>query len=176
MSKTDIQGKSKITTKYNSNYSQEVKDELKANAVNFFKNIARTKSDDNMWTCHSDFQKELGGKGYTKGWVAFNSRATNMYGNKKSLAYLMNRFELPHIKNFFANNGIETNGELIALAELVQWIFRSAIRNKEKIYLYIPSERMRSLLELWRDNELYFGEECESNSEVYRETITENQM
>lgn len=165
LSKTDIQGKSKITTKHNPNYSQEVKEELKANAYNFFRNVARTKSDENMWTCHSDFEKELGGKGYTKGWVAFNCRATNMYSNKTSLAYLMNRFELPHIKNFFTNNGIDTDSDMIALAELVQWIFRSSIRNRQYIYLYIPSERMRSFLEMWLDNELCFSKDYVSLTE-----------
>lgn len=169
LSKTDIQGKSKKTNKDNPNYSKEVKKKLKDNAYNFFRNIADTKSEENMWTCHSDFKKDLRGKGYTKGWVAFNCRATNMYSNKKSLAYLMNRFELPHIKNFFAKNGIETNSDIIALSELVQWIFRSAIRNKQEINVYIPNERMRELLELWLHNKLEFSVNCVNNSEILTE-------
>lgn len=173
LSKTDIQGKSKKTNKRNANYSKEVKEDLKTNANNFFKNIANTKSDENMWTCHSDFKKDLKVKGYTKGWVAFNSRATNMYSNRKSLAYLMNKFELPHIKNSFANNGIETNSDIIALSGLVQWIFRSAIRNKQEINIYIPSERMRGLLDKWLNNELYLNGNLINNCKDYEKAITE---
>jgi hypothetical protein len=39
-----------------------------------------------------------------------------------------------------------------ALSELIQWLFRSAIRQKEEIELYIPSERMRKLLIEWLNN------------------------
>jgi len=33
--------------------------------------------------------------------------------------------------------------ELYALSELVQWMFRSAIREKKDVHLYLPSYRMR---------------------------------
>ena len=36
-----------------------------------------------------------------------------------------------------------------ALSELIQWIFRSAIRDGKEIWLYIPSKRMRNLLIDW---------------------------
>lgn len=38
-----------------------------------------------------------------------------------------------------------------ALSEMIQWIWRSAIRDGEDIYIYIPSERMRNLLSDWID-------------------------
>lgn len=34
-----------------------------------------------------------------------------------------------------------------ALSEMIQWIFRSRIRNNESINIYIPSSRMRNLLQ-----------------------------
>ena len=36
-----------------------------------------------------------------------------------------------------------------ALSELVQFVFRSAIRNNKPIDVYIPSKRMRDLFEEW---------------------------
>ena len=36
--------------------------------------------------------------------------------------------------------------EAYALSEMIQFICRSAIRDDEQIYCYIPSERMRNLL------------------------------
>jgi hypothetical protein len=35
---------------------------------------------------------------------------------------------------------------------MIQWIWRSAIRDGEEVYLYIPSKRMRTLLTDWMDN------------------------
>ena len=35
---------------------------------------------------------------------------------------------------------------MYALSEMIQWIFRSRIRNNEDINIYIPSSRMRNLL------------------------------
>jgi hypothetical protein len=111
--------------------------------------IAKSKSQENMWTTYKEFQKSLKGKGYTKGFVPCNSRATNEYKGKKALAYIANRFTNPCIKQFFNANGVEIDEDKIALSELVQWIFRSAIRDGKEVYLYIPSKRMRSLLQNW---------------------------
>lgn len=36
--------------------------------------------------------------------------------------------------------------ELYALSEVIQWIFRSAIRENKEIYAFIPSYRMRETI------------------------------
>ena len=41
--------------------------------------------------------------------------------------------------------------DLFALSEMLQFIWRSAIREGKDIHLYIPSSRMRGLLETWLD-------------------------
>ncbi len=41
---------------------------------------------------------------------------------------------------------------MYALSILVQWIFRSAIRNGREIWVYVPSARMRYLLTRWIEN------------------------
>lgn len=121
----------------------------KNNIYNFFKHIAKSKSRFNMWAVFDDFKREIAGKGYTKGYVAINARATNDYQHKTALAYIVNRFMRPEISNFFRDKGIKVDEELWALSELIQWLFRSAVRNNEKITIYIPSKRMRDLLIKW---------------------------
>ena len=55
----------------------------------------------------------------------------------------------PIIKNFFEQNGICINEDGYALSELIQFIFRSAVRNGKKVDVYIPSIRERELLLAW---------------------------
>ena len=119
---------------------------LKNNIINTFIHKTKTNSNTNMWTTFKDYKGSLAGKGYTKGFVACNARATNEYGHKKSLAYCLNVYFNPYIKNYFVKNGIEVQEDMYALSELIQWVWRSAIRNGDEITLYIPSSRMRGLL------------------------------
>ena len=121
--------------------------QLKNNILNYFQNICKSSSVDNMWTCFADYQGKLKGKGYSKGWIPCNSRATNDYANKTSLAYCINCYMNPFYKAFFSVRNIEVDEKKYALSELLQWIWRSQIRQGKPINLYIPSSRMRELLE-----------------------------
>ena len=53
------------------------------------------------------------------------------------------------INRFFTEKGVNIDEETWALSELIQWLFRSAIREENEINLYIPSKRMRNLLQEW---------------------------
>lgn len=125
--------------------------QLKKNIYNYFYHKVDGKSKDNMWTTFKEYQSKLAGKGYTKGFVSINSRATNDYAYKSNLAYCGNRFMNPYIKQFFLDREVKVNEDVFALSELIQWIWRSRIRNGEPINLYIPSKRMRELLIGWLD-------------------------
>lgn len=88
--------------------------------------------------------------------VSCNARATNDYDDRRVLAYLVNRFYQPLIKSMFKDKyDIKLNENRYALSELVQWIWRSSIRRtalpdaERKIDIFIPSARMRNLLEKW---------------------------
>lgn len=124
---------------------------IKSNCINLFINITKTPVKQNMWTTFKDYAPLIKGKGYSKGFVSLNMRATNLYREKTSIAYLVNVFMKPVVKNYFLLNGVEVNEDLYALSELIQFIFRSAIRDKKEIQLYIPSKRMRTLLQNWID-------------------------
>jgi hypothetical protein len=123
--------------------------QLKNNTINYFQNIVKSKSDLNMWTTFKDYKTKMSGKGYTKGFVSCTARATNEYSHKNCLAYNINRFLNPIIKDYFYSYDIEVNEDEYALSELLQWIWRGSIRNNETINIYIPSSRMRQLLIDW---------------------------
>jgi len=132
--------------------NQNAIEQLRKNTYNFFRNYTRTKGEELMWTTFKPFRNKLQNKGYTKSFASINCRATNMYQNKKAVAYLANRYFKPTIKNFFTINRINANQtfeDRFALSELVQFIYRSAIRNNKPIDVYIPSKRMRDLFTSW---------------------------
>ena len=102
-----------------------------------------------MQTCFKDFKNQCKGKGYSKGFVSCNARATNEYRHKKNLAYVVNIFNNPMILKFFRSKDVKVDENTFALSELIQWMFRSQLRDGKKINIYIPSKRMRTLLENW---------------------------
>lgn len=127
---------------------------LKNNILNYYQNIIKSKSNENLWTTFKSHKGKLSGKGYTKGFLACNIKATNEYSHKKSLVYSINRFVNPAINDFFKQNNINIDQDVYALSEMIQWIWRSAIRNNKSINIYIPSFRMRRLLIEWLENDL----------------------
>lgn len=123
--------------------------QLQKNIYNFFRNVHSCKSNEIIWTTFKDYQNKLKGKGYTNGFVQCAEKGSNEYGDRKYIAYCCNRFFHPDDITYFRKRDINVNDELWALSEMIQFIWRSAIRNNEEIFLYIPSSRMRTLFINW---------------------------
>lgn len=81
--------------------------------------------------------------------VPCNARATNDFADRTVLLYLVNRYLNPEIKKYFAKRGFPLDEDQFATSEMIQWIWRSAIRKNKPIQLFIPSSRMRGLLYDW---------------------------
>lgn len=122
---------------------------LKNNIQNVFTNKFKSVSQYNMWTTYKDYKHLLSGKGYTSGFLSYNIRSTNEYRDKTHLAYCANVYFNPYLKNYFLDHGVEVKEDKFALSEFIQWIWRSAIRDGKEIWIYIPSKRMRTLLQDW---------------------------
>lgn len=122
---------------------------LKNNICNFFINVTGHGSSCNMWTTFKDYEYKLRGKGYSNGFLPLNSRSTNEFRDRDCIAYPVNRYLNPFVKNFFITNKITVDEDGYALTEMLQFIWRSAIRDGKEIWVYIPSKRMRKLLENW---------------------------
>lgn len=139
-----------LTSTWFKEKSSEIKFKVIKRAIeNYFNNIIKGKSKDNMWTTLKEYESNLKGKGYTKGFVPLNSRATNLYKDKYNLAYVYNRYMNPLYVSFILSKNGELNENLFGLSELLQWVFRSRIRVSKKINLYLPSYRMRAIYNSW---------------------------
>lgn len=120
---------------------------LSNNLYNWFNNINRgIVAKDRLWTTFKDCKEDLKGKGYTNRFIPLNTRATNDYKNTYILAYCSNRFIRPTIVHFFNKRNITLDQDKYALSEMLQWIWRSRVRDGQEIKVYIPSKRMRTLL------------------------------
>ena len=124
-------------------------EQLKKNIYNAFRNKFNSESGRIIWTVYKNYKDVVKGKGYTNGFLSCNVRATNAYRNRDCLAYCVNIFYNPLMKSYFADQGIEVREDKYALSEMIQWIWRSAIRDGKEIWIYVPSKRMRELLEGW---------------------------
>ena len=83
-------------------------------------------------------------------WLANTTRGTNQYSHCSHLIYLYDKHLHSFIKAWLGMDSSAQN-DAYALAELVQWVWRSRIRKGEPITLYLPSERMRRLFLNWLD-------------------------
>lgn len=133
------------------------------------RNICRgedAKAEDVMWTAKGSYSygSETKGKrlvkpkGYLKYktdgaelpcWVACNAKATNKYQNKSVLVHCYNRYPHTVLRAFMADVGYPIDDDRFAIAEMLQWIWRSRIRKGEEIKLAILSKRMRELFLKW---------------------------
>lgn len=134
---------------------------LRNNTINFFKHkkvlykdgeYVNAKTENDLWTTFAIYEKMIGkGGGFSKGFIACNARATNEYKDRTVIAYLVNRYVNLSVWNFFNQKGIKINHDAFALSEMLQFIWRSGIRDGKHITVYVPSKRMRNLFIKWID-------------------------
>jgi hypothetical protein len=84
------------------------------------------------------------------------ARATNNYAHKSVVVHAYNRYVNLVVKSYLQDYGRELNAipddDQYALSELIQWLWRTRIRNDQPIDAYILSERMENLLKDWLEN------------------------
>ncbi len=128
-------------------------EQLRKNINNYYRNInPDTAANKRLWGAFNSTENALKGKGYSKSFLTFNARATNEYSGCDCLVYVVNIFQNVIEKTFYQQHGVEIDDDMYALSIMVQWIWRSAIRDGKEINLYIPSRRMRTLLTNWIDS------------------------
>lgn len=132
------------------NASQEKIKQLQNNIYNCFRNIwVDTLPQQRLWSTFNESRPKISGAGYIRRFLAFNTRATNEYRQCDHLVYAVNIYMNVSEKLYYKSHGIEVDEDLYALSIMIQWIWRSAIRDGKDIYIYIPSRRMRNLLIKW---------------------------
>jgi len=127
---------------------------LKENIDNYYKHYATAKSSERLWTSFKEHAQKLKSKNLSmKYWLPLNARAVNEYRDRTALCYPVNRYINPFIHQFFYKREVEVNQDEYAVTELIQWIWRSGIRDFTFITLYLPSQRMRTLLQKFLSDE-----------------------
>ena len=146
---------------YQDKSSKAAQKTLRDNVTNYFRHRLGAHPDSVMWTTYKKYDSKVYPKGYTrkrsdreqKTFVACNCRATEEYKDRYNLAYLVDRNLNPGLIRFFAQENIYINQDAWAQSEMIQWIFRSRIRDgsaeDRSINIYVPSARMRCLLKEW---------------------------
>lgn len=86
-------------------------------------------------------------------WIANTTRGTNNYSHCSTLLYLYDQHVNPTIARWLGVSGTEFNDKH-ALTELIQWVWRSRVRNDEPIRLYLPSKRMRMIFSDFLESDL----------------------
>lgn len=120
---------------------------------NYFNNLfVDVPCGDRMWSVYKRITPKVKYRGYVKRWTPINMRATNDYRNCTVLAYPVNIFLNVGVKLYYRQFDIELSDDRYALSTMIQWIWRSAIRDGKEINLYLPSSRMRKLLTDWMES------------------------
>lgn len=102
-----------------------------------------------LWSTYKDAEAEVRSRKPGGKFLRFNAEATNEYGDRAAMAYCVNIFANPNMVRYLRHFGVEFDEERYATAVMVQWIWRSRIRNGQEIWVYIPSRRMRELFLDW---------------------------
>lgn len=114
-----------------------------------------------VWTTFLGSEDRLAGKGFKKGFInpdtgeeldsflAFNTKAINDYMHHDIVMYTVNLFRSPIEKRYLESKGVEFNEDLWALSEMLQFIWRSRIRQGLPTKVLVLSKRMRLLLMNW---------------------------
>jgi hypothetical protein len=84
-------------------------------------------------------------------WLPNTTRGTNDYAHASVCIYLYDQHINPCIRRWLGMD--RAANDRFALAELIQWVYRSRVRRRQPITLYLPSKRMRTLFFNWLDEQ-----------------------
>ena len=124
---------------------------FKNDIYNYLHNKMKAKAGQIMWSCFTKYRNSLRGSGYgsKECFVEYNCRGTNKHKRKNILVYAVNVYPHRVIDRFFGSRGMPIDKDTYALSTMIQWIWRSAIRDGKEVWIYIPSRRMREILTAW---------------------------
>lgn len=132
-------------------------EQLRKNLSVFFRNKHGTKVHQRLWTTYKSAAAHMSAGRFAKSWLACGTKATNDWKDTSHVAYIVNLHANPTIMKLLSIKGSEMDQDLFALSEMVQFIWRSRIRQGQEIVLYVPSKRMRTLLVDWLDDKFEAG-------------------
>ena len=138
---------------------------LQKQLYNYIRNVVNAKSDDVIWTCYKEHYDALKDKGFTKAWQPMNIRACNNLRTRSTICYLVNVYPNPVISKYLKEHDVVVDSDKYALSEMIQFLWRSCLRDGKPVNLYIPSKRMRNLLLNWLEDGSISTEDRDNESE-----------
>ena len=117
--------------------------------VRAFSRSQKAKAEEMFWTTFKDYEEAVSPKSYLSSFLACNMKATNEYRECCAGAYLCNIFLNPNIVTFLSLHNVKIDEGQYALSELLQFLWRGAIREGKEFNVFVPSKRMRILLLDW---------------------------
>ena len=84
-----------------------------------------------------------------RGFLAIPEAECEDYSSARVLCYCANTHFPVAGAGYLRNNGAALDGDAYSLCHMLRWISRSAVRIGEPVTVYVPSKRMRGLLENW---------------------------
>lgn len=119
----------------------------------------RIKRGQMYWTCFKDYKDLLKGKGFTQDFtngdacfIPKNIKAINTYRNCTVAMNTCNVYRHPSLHRYLYKYGVKPDGDAMALSELIQFVFRGAIREGNPQQVIILSRRMKDIFEKWLKN------------------------
>ena len=134
-------------------YKKTYNEKLKDNLYNFFRNKTKSKVHERLWTTYSARKSSISAGRYATSWLNYNAKATNDYKEAKYVAYFVNVYANVMILAMLRSRAALFDQDKFALSEMVQFVWRSAIRDEKPIVLYVPSKRMREMFIKWINSE-----------------------
>jgi hypothetical protein len=108
-----------------------------------------------LWSCVKAAKGKAGSRISRMGgakWAAWNVKGTNDYRHCTHAVYLSDLYLHPSISGFYGTDQKFADGW--AVSELIQWVFRTQLREGKPVELMLPAERMRGLLQRFLKHEL----------------------
>ena len=79
-------------------------------------------------------------------------RATNAYSDRDTAIHAYNRFPNIAVNKYLHDYGMAVDADIFALSEMIQWLWRTQIRESKPINVAILSRRMDRLFKEWLYN------------------------
>lgn len=122
---------------------------IRVAATNIMRNIWKASGGNTFWTCCATYEKHLRPAGMKKSYVPIDDEARDELRRCDHMVFLDNIFFDVDDKIENAAAGVKRDENRYALEKLLQWMWRSALRDGKEVWIYIPSSRMRALLKQW---------------------------
>lgn len=82
-----------------------------------------------------------------------SSIATNLYKNRSTMIHCISRYPNTVVSAYMQEKGFPIDTKVFALSEIVEWVWRSCIRDGKPINLCIMSEKMRGYFVEWLNSD-----------------------